>query len=271
MLKEKVTSIIAIILLATLVGVSYWYSVKAEMEGMGHLSDLESPEFVTHNTTVTKFDENGVAKAKVFAKYAEHFSDGHANATFPEYWSLTPGEGQISATADRGEMTKGGEVIHFYGNVDLRQAAYGDNPASRIQTDQLDAFPDTDTYTTDHHVTLTRGDDVSEGIGADFDKVEHTFKLRSRVATSLQPRDRNVSNEKKPAEKKETAPTPKVESQAKAQQVANPAPAAQSETTATSTETPKKPESEAKPKTEVKEKSEAPKETAERKNSETKK
>ncbi len=208
MLKEKVTSIIAIILLATLVGLSYWYSVKAELEGLGHLSDIESPEFVTHNTTVTKFDENGVAKAKIFAKYAEHYSDGHAKATFPEYWSLTPGQAQISATADRGEMTKGGEMLHFYGNVDLRQAAYGDKPASRIQTDQLDAFPDTDTYTTDHYVILTRGDDVSTGMGADFDKVEHTFKLRSRVATTLQPKDKEEADSKKQPAKPKTETKP---------------------------------------------------------------
>ena len=45
-MRDRLTSIIAVALLLTLVGMSYWYSVKAEMEGQGHLSDLNSPDFI---------------------------------------------------------------------------------------------------------------------------------------------------------------------------------------------------------------------------------
>ncbi len=188
MLKEKITSIIAILLLLTLVGLSYWYSVKADLEGMGHLSDINSPDFVAHDIVVTKFDKDGVASGKVFAKFAEHFSDGHANATLPEYYSLDPAKAQITARSDTGEMTVGGEVFHFYGNVDLRQAADAKNPASRLETSQLDAFPDDDVYSSDKPVKLTRGEDVSYGLGMDYDNVERTFKLRSKVHSIFQPR-----------------------------------------------------------------------------------
>lgn len=187
-MRDRLTAIIAIALLLTLCGMSYWYSVKAELESVVHLSDLESPDFIAHDITMTQFDDTGIAKAKVFAKEVEHFSDGHANAKFPEYASLNPNEAQITARSDRATMTDGGALIRFYDNVDLRQAAFGDKPASRLETSQLDAYPDTDTYNSDKPVKMTRGEDVSHGVGMDYDNVDRTFKLRSRVQTVIQPK-----------------------------------------------------------------------------------
>ncbi|WP_281523513.1 LPS export ABC transporter periplasmic protein LptC [Turicimonas muris] len=187
-MRDRLTSIIAVALLLTLVGMSYWYSVKAEMEGQGHLSDLNSPDFIAHDITVTKFDKSGGASYKVFAKRIDHYSDGHATAEFPEYYSLNPNEPQVTARSDSGEMVSGGETLHFYNNVDIRQQAHGDKPASRLETSQLDAYPDEDVYSSDKPVTLTRGSDISKGIGMDFDNVERTFKLRSRVQSEFMPR-----------------------------------------------------------------------------------
>lgn len=187
-MKDRLTSIIALALLLTLVGMSYWYSVKAELEGQGHLSDLNSPDFIAHDITVTKFDNAGAAQYKVFAKRIDHYSDGHATAEYPEYYSLNPNEPQVTARSDSGEMVSGGEVLHFYKNVDITQEAHADKPASRLETSQLDAYPDDDIYSSDKPVTLTRGNDISKGIGMDFDNVERTFKLRSRVQSEFMPR-----------------------------------------------------------------------------------
>jgi LPS export ABC transporter protein LptC len=52
----------------------------------------------------------------------------------------------------------------------------------------MDAFPDTQEYKSDKPVKLIRGADVSNGVGMDYDNVERTFKLRSRVQTTIQPR-----------------------------------------------------------------------------------
>ena len=139
-MRDRLTSLIAIALLVTLCAMSYWYSVKAELENVTHLSDLNSPDFIARDITITQFDDDGIAKAKVFAKEVEHYSDGHANAKFPEYASLNPNEAQITAKSDRATMVDGGAVIHFYNNVDIRQAATKDAPASRLLTSQLDAY-----------------------------------------------------------------------------------------------------------------------------------
>ena len=43
-MRDRLTSLIAIALLVTLCAMSYWYSVKAELENVTHLSDLNSPD-----------------------------------------------------------------------------------------------------------------------------------------------------------------------------------------------------------------------------------
>lgn len=73
-MRDRLTSLIAIALLVTLCAMSYWYSVKAELENVTHLSDLNSPDFIARDITITQFDDDGIAKAKVFAKEVEHYS-----------------------------------------------------------------------------------------------------------------------------------------------------------------------------------------------------
>lgn len=186
-MRDRFTAITAILLLLVLICTSYWYSVKAQREVVTHLSDLQKPDFIAENTTITKFGADGVADAKVFASLVEHFSDGHATVSNPRYYSMDPKSAQITAKSDSAKMVSGGEVVHFYDNVELKQAASGNKPESRLETSQIDAYPDTNEYKSDKPVKLVHGKDVSTGVGMDYDNVEHTFRLRSRVQTTIQP------------------------------------------------------------------------------------
>lgn len=187
-MKDRLTSIVAIVLLVALVGLSYWYSIKAELEANVHLSDLNSPDFIASDIAITKFDPNGEAKSKVYSEKVEHFSDGRAFSEKPRYYSLNPDEPQVTGRADTATMERGGEVVHFYGNVVVHQDASEDDPYAEMRTSQLDAYPDTSVYSSKEKVFLTRGDDVSEGVGMEFDNIERTFKLKSQVKSSFQPK-----------------------------------------------------------------------------------
>ena len=80
----------------------------------------------------------------------------------------------------------------------IRKAATKDAPAISLLTSQLDAYPYTDTYKSDKPVALTRGEDTSHGIGMDYDNVDRTFKLRSRVQTVIQPKTVKEVERKQP-------------------------------------------------------------------------
>ncbi|MBQ8829256.1 MAG: LPS export ABC transporter periplasmic protein LptC [Burkholderiaceae bacterium] len=186
-MRDRLTAIIAIFLLLVLIGASYWYSVQAKKDLYVHLSDLDSPDFIAHDTTVTFFDKDGSAKAKIFTVQTMHYTDGHAQAVAPRYYSLNPNMAQITARSDYAKMVDSGQVIHFLGNVVLTQDATSKRPESKLETSQLDMYPDTNEYKSDKPVKITRGHDVSTGIGMDYDNVDRTFKLRSQVQTTILP------------------------------------------------------------------------------------
>lgn len=209
-MRDRLTAVIAILLLGTLIGMSYWYSVRAKQELIVHLSDLSSPDFISQDSVVTRFDANGDAKDKLFATNVKHYSDGHATGEQPHYYSINTKSPQITARSDYVDMVSGGEVFHFKDNVVLTQAASEKNPASRLETSALDAYPDTDEYKSDKPVKMWRGKDTSEGLGMDYDNVERTFKLRSRVQTTIQPATVRKMNKTTPAEdSSETNASPK--------------------------------------------------------------
>lgn len=112
-MRDRLTAVIAILLLGTLIGMSYWYSVRAKQELIVHLSDFSSPDFISQDSVVTRFDTNGEAKDKLFATNVKHYSDGHATGEQPHYYSITTKSPQITARSDFVDMVSGGEVFHI--------------------------------------------------------------------------------------------------------------------------------------------------------------
>ena len=76
-MRDRLTSLIAIALLVTLCAMSYWYSVKAELENVTHLSDLNSPDFIARDITITQFDDGGRRRCDSFLQQCGHSSGGH--------------------------------------------------------------------------------------------------------------------------------------------------------------------------------------------------
>ena len=93
-MRDRLTSLIAIALLVTLCAMSYWYSVKAELENVTHLSDLNSPDFIARDITITQFDDDGIAKA-MRSSLNMHRSTrmrpkSLRNPTEPQWWTEVP-------------------------------------------------------------------------------------------------------------------------------------------------------------------------------------
>ena len=60
-MKDRITAFIAIVLLASLAGVSYWYSQATRLKKISTPVSREGPDFVVNGVTLTQFDETGRA------------------------------------------------------------------------------------------------------------------------------------------------------------------------------------------------------------------
>jgi lipopolysaccharide export system protein LptC len=185
-MRDRITAIIAVLLLATLAGVSYWYSQVSRVDGLAHPVSREGPDFVVKGVTLTQFDARGHATNKLFAEELAHYaSDDRAELTQPRLVSLQPGQPQLESRAQRALVEGSGERILLTGDVVITRAPVEDSPSMRLETQKLQVLPDLERYSTDAPVEIEHGESVVRSVGMDYDNISRVVKFRSKVRGTM--------------------------------------------------------------------------------------
>jgi lipopolysaccharide export system protein LptC len=186
-MKDRITAFIAIVLLASLAGVSYWYSQTTRLKKISSPVSREGPDFVVNGVTLTQFDETGRATNRLHAAELMHFAaDDHAELAQPRLISLRPNQPQLEARAKSANVEAGGERVLLSGDVVVTRAPGRDgSPPMQLRTQQLTAIPDLDRYSTDVAAEIDNGDSVVSSVGMDYDNVQRVIKFRSQVRGTL--------------------------------------------------------------------------------------
>ncbi len=188
-MKDRITAFIAIVLLASLAGVSYWYSQTTRLKKVAAPVSREGPDFIVNGVTLTQFDETGRATNLLHAGELMHFAaDDRSELSQPRLISLRPDQPQVEARAKSANVDSGNERVVLSGDVVVTRAAGKDGaPAMQLRTQQLTAIPDLDRYSTDVAVEIERGDSIVRAIGMDYDNVQRVIKFRSSVRGTIAP------------------------------------------------------------------------------------
>lgn len=188
-MRDRITAIIAVLLLAALAGVTYWFSQAGRYALLPAPVSREGPDFVVDGVTLTEFDAAGRATNRLFAEKMAHYAaDDHAEVQRPRYVSLRPDQPQLEARAQRALVEGGGERITLIGNVVITRAPGPDNePPMRLTTERLLALPDREHYTTDQPVEVERGSSEIRSVGMDYDNITRVLKFHSNVRGTIEP------------------------------------------------------------------------------------
>lgn len=188
-MRDRISAFIAIILLASLAGVSYWYSQTTRLKNIATPVSREGPDFVANGVTLTQFDATGRATNRLYAGELMHFAaDDRSELSQPRLISLRPDQPQLEARAKSANVERGGERVLLSGDVVVTRAPGKDGaPPMQLRTQQLTAIPDLDRYSTDVAVEVEHGDSLVRSIGMDYDNVQRTVKFRSRVRGTIAP------------------------------------------------------------------------------------
>ena len=188
-MRERITAIIAILLLATLAGTTYWFSQVGRYGNLANPVSLEGPDFIVSGVTLTQFDPMGRPTNRLFAEKLRHFAvDDRAELERPHYVSLRPDQPQLEARSQRAVVQGSGERVVMTGEVVISRAAGRDgDPPMRLTTEKLVALPDREQYTTDLPVEMDRDGSVIRSVGMDYDNIKRVVKFHSRVRGTIQP------------------------------------------------------------------------------------
>jgi lipopolysaccharide export system protein LptC len=188
-MRDRLTTIIAIVLLAAVTVTSYWYARTLRMPKSISVTAPGTPDFEADKLVITQFDSEGRAKNKLFADRLLHYTENdNVDLTSPRLVSLRPDQPQIEVRAQRAQLENAGEKVHLHGEVDVRRAAFGDTPALRVTTDYLLAIPDVDRYSTDRPVEVERGAArIRADGGMQLDNIARTARFDGNVRMLLPP------------------------------------------------------------------------------------
>jgi lipopolysaccharide export system protein LptC len=187
-MRDRLTMLVAIVLLAAVAATSFWYSRALRRPPAAERPTPGTPDFVVDRLVLTQFDEAGRAKHKLFAERLTHFSENDdIELANPRLVSLRPDRPQIEARAERARVENAGERVHLRGSVVLTRTADGAEPPLRLTTEYLLANPDYDRYSTDTPVQIERGTDRMQANSMELDNIARTTQLAGDVKTQLAP------------------------------------------------------------------------------------
>jgi len=199
-MKDRISALVAILLLASLAAVTYWYSQTTRLGRLAAPVSREGPDFVARGVTVTQFDDNGQATNRLYTIELQHFAaDDHSELVEPRLSSLRPNQPKMEARAKSARVESGGERVLMEGDVVVTRSASGkagagaDAAPMQLRTQSLLAIPDLDRYSSDVAVEIDYGDSVVRAVGMDYDNVARVVKFRSNVRGSIAA-DAAVSN-----------------------------------------------------------------------------
>ncbi len=187
-MRDRLTMLIAIALLAAVTATSFWYSRALRRPPAVQPVAPGTPDFVVDRLVLTQFDAAGRARHKLFAERLTHFAENDdIELASPRLVSLRPDRPQIEARAQRAYVENAGARVHLRGSVLLTRAPFDGQPSLRIATEYLLALPDEDHYSTDQPVELERGPDRMRADAFALDNIARTTQLAGNVRTELAP------------------------------------------------------------------------------------
>ena len=187
-MRDRITAFVAILLLASVAGVSYWYSQTTRFAKVPAAVSREGPDFVVNGVTVTQFDSAGRATSRLHANQLTHFAnDDRSELVQPRLLSVRPNQPQVEARSKSALVESGGERVLLFGDVVVTRAPGADNAPMQLRTERLIAAPDLDRYSTDAPVEIERADSVIRSIGMEYDNVQRTVKFHSQVRGTIAP------------------------------------------------------------------------------------
>jgi lipopolysaccharide export system protein LptC len=188
-MRDRITAFIAILLLATLAGVTYWYSQASRYGTLATPVSREGPDFIVSGLTLTQFDATGRATNRLFAEQMVHFAfDDRAELLQPRLVSLRPDQPQVDARSRSALIEGSGERVLMQGDVIVTRAPGADgSPPMRLTTERLQVLPDFDRYSSDVAVEVERGPSVVRSVGMDYDHISRVIQFHSRVRGTIAP------------------------------------------------------------------------------------
>jgi lipopolysaccharide export system protein LptC len=144
------------------------------------------PDAVVENFHVENLGKDGKPESTFSAPKMFHFpDDDSAEVLYPRMVHIADDGGRMTATANRGVLTRDGEEGFFYGNVVLLREGTPERAPLRAETEFLHIQNEKHIVQTDRPVIITEGNSIVSGVGMEMRQDTREVKLFSQVRGTI--------------------------------------------------------------------------------------
>lgn len=183
MRRERVSHLFPLLLMLALAAGTLWLerAVQApERDQSGRLR--HDPDFIAEEFSITKMGVTGKPEYSLSAERMQHYPDDQStDIVEPRLVQRNDDAAPIVIRADRGLLSRNGEVASFFGDVVVVREASRERGELRMQTEYLQIVPDRDLAHTDKPVVIIEEGSRLAGVGMEFNNKTRQFTLLSQV------------------------------------------------------------------------------------------
>lgn len=182
-MKSRITHVLPLALMLLLAALTLWLQYAVQQTGGGNSgAKRHEPDAIVENFTVHRLSEGGKPEYTLSAPKMMHYPDDDSSEVLnPRIVNLAADGGNVTASANRGTVTKDGEEAFLYGDVLVVRDATPGREELRARTEFLHVLAEKHIAETDRPVTVTEGHSLLTGVGMTLNKDTHEVVLQSRV------------------------------------------------------------------------------------------
>jgi lipopolysaccharide export system protein LptC len=198
-MRERSTLVSSMVLLSVLAAGSYWLAVRARLFDPVAKAPTHDVDYYADNFELVRMDQNGKPDYRLRSDRMFHYADDDSTTlTKPALTTLSPAKPIIHLTAQSGDISSGGDLVHLKGAVHLTRDATASDPGLVADASRMTLWPDDDIARTDVPVHAVHGKSTMDGDTMYFNNTDQILKLNDdvpagRTYVTLEPR------QKKPA------------------------------------------------------------------------
>ncbi|WP_235837862.1 LPS export ABC transporter periplasmic protein LptC [Chitinasiproducens palmae] len=186
--RAKVGRLLPVALLAVLAGGTYWLLQRAlpTEKTPAARARMHVPDSFADRLSVTSLSEKGQPVYRLTADHMIRYEDTQVTEIQqPALRSFTPGEPEVTVTAQRGTVSADQAVIDLYDQAHVVRDAAPDAPEMQALSEHFRVLVNDDVVETEKPVKLLRGPSVTNASGMVYNNVTRQLRLLGQVRGSI--------------------------------------------------------------------------------------
>jgi lipopolysaccharide export system protein LptC len=195
---SRITSLLSLIAMAALAGVTYWLleATRPAAETAAQ-PKTHSPDYFAENFSVSELDQSGTTQYRLTATKMVHYEDDEkSDLTLPAIRAFQPGKPIVTATGERGTVNGDASIVDLYDNARILRAPGGGDPEMQADSSHFRVFVNDDVIETEKPVKLRRGLSVTTASAMNYNNVTRVMKLFGNVRGVIAASDISGGNAK---------------------------------------------------------------------------